>query len=297
MAGRERTVGLADGRSVAVAEYGAPDGLAVVNCHGGLLSRHDVAGAEQAAHDLGLRIVSPDRPGVGGSDRSPGRSLLDWPRDLAEVTAALGIERFALFGWSMGGQYALAVAHAMPERVAALTVVAGVLPLQDPGVRDGLSALDRRLTLLSCRAPSLAAATFAAMGAAARHAPTWFARSGARDAGSADGAEISRDPREYAAVVAEGLRRPRGAVEEYRVFAAPWGFRPEDVRVPAHVWWGDQDRFVPRADVEALVARIPGSTLTVVPGAGHFVAHGRRHAVLEDLVRRAGGETPLTGLR
>lgn len=287
---------LAGGRSVAVAEYGAPDGLAVVNCHGGLLCRHDIAAADMAARETEIRIVSPDRPGVGGSDRLPGRSLLDWPADLAEVTAALGIERFALLGWSMGGQYALAAAHAMPERVAALTVVAGVLPLQDPGVRDGLSALDRRLTLLSCRVPPLAAATFAAMRAVARHAPSWFARSSARDAGRSDGAEISRDPGGYAALVAEGLRQPRGAVEEYRVFAAPWGFRPEDVRVPAHVWWGDQDRFVPRADVEALAARIPGSTLTVVPGAGHFVAHGRWPAVLGDLAARAGGEAPAAGL-
>jgi len=289
MAARERTIGLADGRSVAVAEYGAPEGPAVVNCHGGLLCRHDIAGADESARELGIRIVSPDRPGVGGSDRSPGRSLLDWPRDLAEVTAALEIERFALLGWSMGGQYALAAAHALPDRVAALTVVAGVLPLQDPGVRDGLSALDRRLTTLSCRVPPLAAATLATMGAAARHAPTRFARSSARGAGGADGAEISRDPRGYAADVAEGLRRPRGVVDEYRVFAAPWGFAPEDVPVPAHVWWGEQDRFVPRADVEALAARIPGSSLTVVGGAGHFVARGRWREVLADLARRAGG--------
>ncbi|MFN8173528.1 MAG: alpha/beta hydrolase [Solirubrobacteraceae bacterium] len=284
----ERTLSLPDGRAVAVAEYGDPDGLPLLNCHGGLLCRHDVASADASARALGVRIVSPDRPGVGGSDRLPSRTLLDWPADVVALADALGIGSFAVLGWSMGGQYALALARALPERVRALTVVAGVLPLDDPGVRAGLSALDRRLTLLSCRTPPLARAAFATMREVARRAPERFARASAREAGRADAAEILRDPLAYSAAVAEGLRDPRGAVEEYRVFAAPWGFAPEDVQVPAHIWWGTEDRFVPRADVEALERRIPGSRLTIVEGAGHFVARARWPAVLGDLAARTG---------
>lgn len=283
----ERRLDLPDGRVIAVAEYGDPDGVPVVNCHGGLLCRHDIASAHDAARELGIRIISPDRPGVGRSDPLPGRALTDWPADVAALTASLGIDRFAVLGWSMGGQYALALARALPERVSALAVVAGILPLDDPGVRDGLSAIDRRLTWLSCRVPPLAAASFLAMRTIARAVPAGFARYSAHEAGPADGAEIVRDPRAYSASLAEGLRLPRGAVEEYRVFAAPWGFAPEDVPVPAHVWWGEEDRFVPRADVEGLARRIPGSTLTTIAGAGHFVARGRWADVLGDLVARS----------
>ncbi len=283
MAARERTLTLPDGRAVAVAEYGDPAGRPVVNCHGGIVSRHDVASAHGAAAALGVRIVSPDRPGVGGSDPLPGRSLLDWPADLATVADALSLGRFAVLGWSMGGQYALALAHALPERVSRLAIVAGVLPLDDPGVRAGLHRVDRRLTFLSCRWPALAALTFAGMREVADRTPHAFARSSARSTGPADAAVIEGDPLAYAGTVVEALRRPRGAVEEYRVFAAPWGFAPEDVGVPARVWWGEQDRLVPRADAEALGRRLRHAELTIVPGAGHFVAFDRWTTVLEDL--------------
>ncbi len=283
MAARECTVLLPDGRTVAVAEYGDPAGRPVVNCHGGIVSRHDIASADTAAAALGIRIVSPDRPGVGGSDPLPGRSLLDWPADLEAVADELGLERFTVHGWSMGGQYALALAHALPDRVSRLAVVAGVLPLDDPGVRAGLSRVDRRLTFLSCRLPTIGALTFAGMREVAQRTPHGFARSSARATGPADAAIIDGDPLAYAGTVVEALRRPRGAVEEYRVFAAPWGFAPEDVSTPARVWWGEEDRLVPRGDAETLGRRLPQAELTVVPGAGHFVAFQRWAEVLGDL--------------
>ena len=111
---------LADGRRVTYSRFGDPDGTPVLNCHGGLMCRFDVepCAAEFAA--LGAFVVSPDRPGVGGSDRKPGRSTVDWVDDARELLDALGIDRVAVMGWSMGGQYAAAVAARMPDRVRRL---------------------------------------------------------------------------------------------------------------------------------------------------------------------------------
>jgi pimeloyl-ACP methyl ester carboxylesterase len=72
---------LRDGRRLGYVEYGDPAGFAVVNCHGGLACRLDVAAADGIAREAAIRLISPDRPGVGLSDPKPGRTVLDWAAD------------------------------------------------------------------------------------------------------------------------------------------------------------------------------------------------------------------------
>jgi hypothetical protein len=76
-------VRLRDGRSLGFAQYGRPDGVVVVNAHGGLVGRLDVAAAAPFAERAGVRLISPDRPGIGLSDPLPGRTMLDWAVDVA----------------------------------------------------------------------------------------------------------------------------------------------------------------------------------------------------------------------
>ena len=76
-------VTLPDGRTLAYEEYGDPDGRPVLSFHGGLSSRLDAAPADQAALTLGVRIVSPDRPGMGLSTYQPGRRLSTGPMTCA----------------------------------------------------------------------------------------------------------------------------------------------------------------------------------------------------------------------
>ena len=95
------------------------------------------------AAEAGVRLISPDRPGIGLSDPQPGRTVLDWARDVAELLDQIDVDRFAVMGWSMGGQYAAAVGHALPHRVTRVAIIAGALPLTEPGVFDELPAMDR----------------------------------------------------------------------------------------------------------------------------------------------------------
>ena len=91
------------------AQIGDPDGFVIVNAHGGLACRLDVAAAASVAGEAGVRLVSPDRPGIGLFDPQPGRTVLDWAGDIADLLDQLGVDRFAAMGWSMGGQYAAAI--------------------------------------------------------------------------------------------------------------------------------------------------------------------------------------------
>ena len=75
-------VQLRDGRRMGYAVYGHPDGFVIVSAHGGLACRLDVAAADAVARDAGVRLVSPDHPGIGWSDPQPGRTVLDWADDV-----------------------------------------------------------------------------------------------------------------------------------------------------------------------------------------------------------------------
>ncbi|MCU0269325.1 MAG: alpha/beta hydrolase [Acidimicrobiales bacterium] len=275
---------LPDGRSLGYATFGDPDGWPVICNHGGLVCRDDVAPAADAARELGLCLVSPDRPGVGLSGRRPRRSLLDWPEDVAVLLETLGIERFATFGWSLGGPYALALARSLGERVTAVVVVAGTVPLDDPDAFEELNRMDRRLCRLSRKHPSEARAVFQATRELALRSPKRFAKASARELCAADADVVRAGAEWYAAAVAEGLRHPRGVVDEYRVMAAPWGFAPEEVVAAVQLVQGADDTLVPPVWSQRLADRLPTADLTVVDGAGHFVAYGRWRDVLAPLV-------------
>lgn len=260
--GRDRTLELADGRTLAYLDLGDPAGRVVISNHGGLSSRLDVLPADDAARAAGIRLISPDRPGIGGSTRSDGRTLLDWPVDVAALADHLGADRFAVMGWSLGGPYAAAIAHALADRVTGVALIASPIPADWDDEGDHLNRMDRVFLELSGHASPIDRAAFALMRSAAHRAPKAFAK---QSGASGDLAE------DLPAAVAEGLVDTKGVVDDYRVFGAPWGFAPEDLVVPVHIWQGDADELVPPSWGERLAAAIPGAQLTVVEGASHFL--------------------------
>src|SRR3982751_6909971 len=85
-----RTLPLAGGGHLGFMEYGDPRGPAVVFCHGWPASCTMAELAEAAARRLGVRIISPDRPGISGSSLVAGRKLADWPPVLEQLVDHLG---------------------------------------------------------------------------------------------------------------------------------------------------------------------------------------------------------------
>ena len=186
-------------------------------------------------------------------------------------------------GWSMGGQYAAAVGHALRHRVTRVAIVAGALPLTESGVFDQLPAMDRYLTRMSQRAPWLAQQWFRIMGFAPRVAPVLYGRLAARDLGPADGAVIRGEGfRTFAQMSREAMRQPAGVVEEYRAWMRPWGFAPEDLDVPVDIWAGTDDQLVDPSWPHRLASRIPNATLNIRDG-GHFVAHLHYREIFDSL--------------
>ena len=123
----EGTIEARDGRTVAYAEFGDPTGRPVIVCHGSAESRRFEVDHEWTAAQ-GVRVVTPDRPGFGGSTPLPDRTLLGWADDAADLADALGFDDFSVVGWSGGGPHALAAAHALGERVRAISLIGSFAP-------------------------------------------------------------------------------------------------------------------------------------------------------------------------
>ena len=129
----EGTVQVRHGRKLGVAEFGPPDGQAIVWFHGTPGARRQIPEeARQLADERGLRIIGIDRPGVGLSPPHQYESVSDFVPDLELVADQLGIERFSTVGLSGGGPYAMAAAARLPDRVASVGVLGGVVPTWGP---------------------------------------------------------------------------------------------------------------------------------------------------------------------
>jgi pimeloyl-ACP methyl ester carboxylesterase len=280
----DHTLTLPGGRRIGYTLYGDEDGAAVVNCHGGLLSGHDVGPAADEARARRLLVISPDRPGIGRTDRLPGYGVLPWAHtDLVALLDHLGVQECSVMGWSEGGQYALAAAYALGTRVRRCAVVAGCLPLDDPATRKDLNHLDRTLTGLARRTPVAVRAYFHLTRLLALHTPGVVLRAALMNVPAGEAEAVKGRGKWLPSLLAEGARNPKGGVDEYRALPAPWGFAPEDVTVPVRVFQGTADALVPESWGRALAARIPGATMTSYPGEGHFIALTRRGDVLDYL--------------
>ncbi len=271
-------VTLPDRRVLALREYGDPKGRPVVCNHGGLVSGQDVSPADAAAKALNLRLISPDRPGIGASTPRPGRATGDWADDVGHMADALGLDRFGAFGWSLGGQYAMALGARLAHRVSTVVVVAGCIPGLHPAA---LNPTDRRFMRLSLGPVPVASTAFAAIRTVARLAPGIVDELTQRSLCPSDQAAVrALPPGAMADWMATAMSRPSGMVEEYRVLGRPWGFAPADVRAPTTFWQGARDTLVPLPWAEQLTSSTPGATLRTVPNDGHFLAYARWHEVL-----------------
>ncbi len=279
-------VTLSDGRNLAYEEYGDPQGTPVLSFHGCPSSRLDAAPAHPAALSLGIRLISPDRPGIGRSTYQPHRRLLDWPDDVAQLTEALGIERFAAMGWSSGGPYAAGCAARMKERVTNVALLSSAVPLDIYGTMRGLSSDDRILLFLVRRVPRLASALMRVTIADASDA--LLLRELRRSFPAVDRAVLTErgSPTDALVILREAMRQgTRGCLQDYRIFGDPWGFSLGEISAPVHIWEGTEDRTGPPEYRVFLKREIPHASVTVVPGEGHLsLLPHHAPAILSELV-------------
>lgn len=281
------TITLSDGRLLAYAEYGHPRGKPVFFFHGTPGSRFFRPPDEITAR-LGVRLICLDRPGYGESTFQPGRCILDWPEDIAQLANYLCIEKFAVAGHSGGGPYVSACAVALANRVTAAAILSGAGPLDTPDITRGMSATNKfGLTI----GPFIPWPLWRAL--------IWvFYHRRADDPAAdidrvtghrpqADEKQVQRPEVREACILSEvEAFRPglRGLAWDTRLLTRPWGFRLEDIHVPVYLWHGTDDDQATIAMARYVAGKIPGCKITICENEAHLLLFPHWEEILTQLI-------------
>ena len=271
----DRVVNASDGRMLVAQEGGDSAGRPVL-VHGGspnsrLLYPPDVALAARQ----GIRLISYDRPGYGGSTRQAGRSVADCVQDVRAIAAALGIERLAIIGGSGGGPHALACGALLPDLVVAVAVLASVAPYGSPDLDyyDGMGELNIEDTRLLLEDPVAARAKcecdreemlLADADSLMRFLRTLLS--------PVDTAVLTGELVEFVvASIRAGLAPGAdGWWDDGLALVGSWGFDLDSIAVPVLLRHGRQDRFVPFAHGEWFARHIPAVEALLTDDDGHL---------------------------
>jgi pimeloyl-ACP methyl ester carboxylesterase len=290
----ENFVQLSDGAIVAFEEYGDPNGVPVIFCHGWPSSRTMARLTDEPARDLGVRIISPDRPGISGSSLHRDRRLSHWPRLVAQIVGQLGVREFRMLAISGGAPYAYVTAVAMPQQVRAIAIVGGAPPMAELVDTEGLLPLYRWMLALHRTRPQLLRRLFylarpvLSLRPPVRLRPLLLKLLLLRPCD----AESLRNDAAFEAIFESQRRAWRGSAEgvmaDAQIYAQPWGFAMEGVRVPVRLWHGNEDRAFSVYLAQEVAKRLPNCKARFVDDAGHYslpIRHMR--AILQDLICNA----------
>jgi pimeloyl-ACP methyl ester carboxylesterase len=288
---RQEFVTLQGGAVVAFQEYGDADGIPVIFCHGWPSSCTMAQLTDEPARELGIRIISPDRPGISGSTLQPDRKLADWPRVIEGVLDHLGIGEFRALAISGGSPYAYATAATMPGRVRAIAIVCGAIPMGELEDGRGLLPLYRWMLALYRSRPQLLRRLFSmarpilALRPPVRLRPLLLKMLMLRPCD----AESLRNAAAFEAIFESQRRAWRGSAEgvmaDAQIYAQPWGFSLEGIRVPVRLWHGTQDRAFSVRLAEEIAERLPNCKARFIDNAGHYSLPIRyMREILADLI-------------
>lgn len=285
-----QTFQLPDGRLLSYDAIGDSEGAPVIFFHGVPGSRRywSFAGPDDVAAERGVRLISPDRPGIGRSSPAPRRSILDFADDVERLADALELERFGVLGFSGGAAYALATASRLPERVASVGLIAPVSDLSVPGLLNGLDPLTRKGLAAIAKAPAQAwrlpdRVDSGKLLTLAVNRVWSLLPSADRRALSLPRVKIAaaRMLEEAARHGLEGVRHDVG------LLMAPWGFDLSTVDAPVDVHVGAADPWSTPEMIHWLRVGLPSPRIRTYDGDGHFtilVKHSGE--VLEGVLER-----------
>ena len=262
------------GRRLAYSELGDPQGCPVLYCHGFPSSRREALLLLPTARRLGIRILAPDRPGYGDSDRQPHRTFADSADDLAALADHLGLARFALLAVSGGAPFALACASRLSERIRGCALVCPLGPVYLDEMLATMAWPSRLLLGSAQRTPWLVPIVFGAWTAKVLSRwPEMVEGIRAYRAPPADREELARP--EVQAILGGALRDALrhgapGALQDLRLYTSPWDIPLGDVQVTVDLWHGEADGTVPAAQARWFEHHLPHCRARYLAGDGHY---------------------------
>jgi len=271
----EHRIEVSSERIMAAAEWGDPNGLPWFDIHGTPGGRIRWWQDPTIYGRYGLRRLTIDRPGYGGSTRLAGRSVADIVPDIERIADALGVERFVVSGGSGGGPHALACAALLADRVIRCHAAVSVAPY-DAEDLDWLAGMTEG-NVIEFEAALQGEDASRPLCSKLRQITLERLEAGRLDwmgddytVSEADQAQLARHYDRIRAQMEDALAPGvDGWVDDAIAFTRPWGFAVEDIRAPVLLTYGRTDNLVPGAHGDWLAAHIPGAVAWVDEEAGH----------------------------
>jgi pimeloyl-ACP methyl ester carboxylesterase len=191
----------------------------------------------------GYRVVALDLPGYGKSDKPRSNYSIEYhAAALNDFIDALGRDKVALVGNSMGGWIAAMVALKNPEKISHLILV------DSAGLRRDAAASPINLnpaTKEEMRALLLALFSNKSLVTEKLVNDQW---------------EYRKDIRSTVQATLESFKAKLPLLDE----------RLKDIKIPTLIIWGRDDALIPLEYAEKFAKGIPGSKLVVIDSAGHI---------------------------
>ena len=273
----DNLLAMRDGRKLEIKEYGDAAGHPAFFFHGLIGSHHQASYISEQAGQIGLRIIAPNRPGVGRSDFIDRASAIDSVPDVEDVAKAFGLDEFSLIGISGGTPYALAALSRLAHRVKTVTLISGMGPMRLPGALQGMDRRRRIALEVGSRFPHVARRGFqkalerfrvSPEGLLDRLIKTWsvpdqqlFERKAVYDLFMKDLHEVF--------TMGAGPITLAHELKLYRTYGVSLRDLPPDKRIM--LWHGLSDNIVPPSMACKMALTLPNCEAHLVAG-GHFVA-------------------------
>jgi len=268
-----QTIQLRDGRTLGYAEYGSSDGVPILYFTGGNSSRFEGEWFENAAKKKRVRLIVPDRPGFGLSTFQPERQLLDWSNDVIELTNALLIDSFSIFGLSGGGPHVLATIYKIPEKIKKAAIVSGTAPPEMPDKFNGMWPPVKIIFMTAKNMPTVNRFLLKQMAGFYGNEEQMQKRM--KQALPLPDVElIERNPEVIKIFAGAAKESHRNGIDgdawEWRLYVNDWGFPISDINHEVKLWYGIHDQQVPIGMGRYLARVLPNAGLIEVEDGGHF---------------------------
>lgn len=282
----DQIVVLKDGRKLGYAQYGDPKGKPLFFFHGWPTCRLHAKYLEKIAKELKIRIISPDRPGIGLSDYQKNRTLLDYPNDIVELADILNIKKFATLGISGGGPYAAVCAFKIPSRLTKSGIVVGLAPTYLPGLLDNMQGINKFGWSNYGRIPILRAIVSLIQYSLAYLSPGFglyrFIYSSKSDRKMHSDPGMRKTSKQNSK---EAFRQGyKGAEQDLKIYTTNWGFNLKDIKTKVYLWYGEEDKNVSLSMGRYYAKQIPNSKLTIYPNEGHLCQMTHAEEIMRTLI-------------
>lgn len=269
------SITLEDGRTLGYAEYGNKRGFPIFYFHGGQESRLSSKFMDSTAKSLNIRLISPDRPGIGLSTFKEDRRFLDWANDIEELANCLGLTNYSIFGLSGGAPHVLACLQTNVERTIKASIISGAAPYNYKNSTKGMWFPVKIIHWL------------------ANMKNDWMIRKVIRR----DYEELIKYPEKRMKQFQEHLPSPDkelmirnpeygrefitgsiesynqgidGVVQEWKLYVDAWDLDLTTIQFPVMLWYGSEDNMAPIQRGFYYRNQLPNSSLKIVDNEGHF---------------------------